>query len=334
MTHPRGIHLPEADLWLDPPFAVEHAFVSHAHSDHVGRHRHIYCTALTEAIMRTRYKIGKKTLFHPLPLREPQPWGEWEMRLLPAGHIAGSAMLYLTRRSNGATLLYTGDYKLSQGLSAERCELQSADVLIMETTFGRPHYRFPSRESVITQIQAFVVETLAAQKIPLLLGYSLGKAQEILGALHGTNVPVMAHESVIAMTKIIAPYMGPLPPIKDFAAHLATGHALVFPPHVSRTPELTALPTRKAMVTGWALDARAKYQYRVDELIPLSDHADYPELLETVETVKPRRTYLVHGFVQEFGAELRARGWDARSLGREDQLELDIFGDRTTSDRH
>ena len=83
VTHPRGIHLPEADLWLDPPFAVEHAFVSHAHSDHVGRHRHIYCTALTEAIMRTRYKIGKKTLFHPLPLREPQPWGEWEMRLLP-----------------------------------------------------------------------------------------------------------------------------------------------------------------------------------------------------------------------------------------------------------
>ncbi|MCP5559080.1 MAG: MBL fold metallo-hydrolase [Verrucomicrobiaceae bacterium] len=317
--------MPEADLWLDPPFAAEHAFVSHAHSDHVGRHRHVYCTALTEAIMRERYRIGKKTVFHSLPLRTPTPWGDWEMNLLPAGHIAGSAMLHLTRKTDGSTLLYTGDYKLSQGLSAERCELRCADVLIMETTFGRPHYCFPPRQTVIDQIRTFASQTLSQQKIPLLLGYSLGKAQEILAALSGLDVPVMAHESVIKMTQIIAPHMGPLPTLLPFDAAQATGHVLVFPPHVSRTTKLQSLPTRKAMVTGWALDARAKYQYRVDELIPLSDHADYPELLETVETVKPRRTYLVHGFVQEFGADLRARGWDARSLGREDQLELDIF---------
>ena len=32
VEYPRGIYLPEADLWLDPHFGVERAFVSHAHS--------------------------------------------------------------------------------------------------------------------------------------------------------------------------------------------------------------------------------------------------------------------------------------------------------------
>ena len=38
VTHRRGIHLPEADLWLDPHFGVDRAFISHAHADHVARH--------------------------------------------------------------------------------------------------------------------------------------------------------------------------------------------------------------------------------------------------------------------------------------------------------
>ena len=41
------------------------------------------------------------------------------------------------------TLLYTGDFKLRRSLSAEPCEPRRADILIMETTFGRPQYVFP-----------------------------------------------------------------------------------------------------------------------------------------------------------------------------------------------
>ena len=41
-----------------------------------------------------------------------------------------------------------------------------------------------------------------------------------------------------------------------------------------------------------------------------------------MELVKPRRVYLVHGYTQEFAADLRARGYEAWSLERHDQLEL------------
>jgi len=318
VTHPRGIYLPEEDLWLDPHFGVKRAFVSHAHSDHVARHDLTFCSEITHQLMLVR-KTAKKsgTVVSP-KMREVFEWEGWELRLLPAGHITGSAMLHLTRKADGATLLYTGDYKLRQGLSAERCELMQADTLIMETTFGLPKYRFPPAEAVIEQMLAFVRETLSDGGIPVLLGYSLGKAQEILCALRDAELPVMVHASVAQITEVLTPHLRALPKWRLFDANEAAGHVLVFPPGAKiELPKM-----RTAMLSGWAIQPSAKYRYGVDVALPLSDHADHPELHETVEIVKPRRIYLVHGSTREFAAELRARGHDARALGAEDQLEL------------
>ena len=323
VTHRRGIYLPEADLWLDPSFGVERAFISHAHSDHVARHQTTFCSELTLQLMRDRYGLKKNGLFHPLPMRTVHDWEGWQMRLLPAGHILGSAMLHLTRRSDGATLLYTGDYKLRQGLSSEKCEMRQADTLIMETTFGLPRFRMPPLSDVIAQLLTFVRETLAAGGTPVLLGYSLGKAQEILCALADAGHPVMLHPSIWKMTESVKSLLGKLPDYRLFDEAEAAGHVLVFPPNVRQSPAFKNLASiRTAMFTGWALQPGARFRYQVDEIFPLSDHADYPELLETVEMVKPRRIYLVHGYTQEFAADLRARGHDAWTLGKDDQLEL------------
>ncbi len=318
VTHPKGIYLPEADLWLDPHFGVKRAFVSHAHSDHVARHDLSFCSEITHQIMAVRKVVKKSGVVQALPMRGVLEWEGWELRLLPAGHITGSAMLHLTRKADGATLLYTGDYKLRQGLSAERCELMQADTLIMETTFGLPKYRFPPAEDVIAQMLAFVRETMSDGGIPVLLGYSLGKAQEILCALRAAELPVMVHPSVAQITEVLAPHLGVLPKWRLFNAEEASGHVLVFPPGA----KLELPKIRTAMLSGWALQSSAKYRYGVDAVFALSDHADHPELHETVERVRPRRIYLVHGSTREFAAELRSRGHDARALGAEDQLEL------------
>jgi Cft2 family RNA processing exonuclease len=58
-------------------------------------------------------------------------------------------------KAAGETLLYTGDFKLRIGLSAERCEPKHADVLIMETTYGRPQYLFPPTNEVIQGVIRF-----------------------------------------------------------------------------------------------------------------------------------------------------------------------------------
>src|SRR5438046_5605329 len=101
--------------------------------------------------------------------------------LLPAGHIFGSAMALV--ETEDGSLLYTGDFKLRRGLSAEPCEPRAADILIMETTFGLPHYQFPPTDAVMKGVLRFCKEALDNDETAVLLGYSLGKSQEILCAL-------------------------------------------------------------------------------------------------------------------------------------------------------
>jgi len=325
VTHPNGIYLPEADLWLDPHFPGKRAFISHAHSDHVARHEMTFCSEVTRDLMKARYGYKSEGEMRVLPMREVVEWEGWELRLLPAGHIIGSAMLHLTRKADGATLLYTGDYKLRQGLSSERCELLHADTLIMECTFGLPQFSFPPTAEVVAQALKFAQETLEDGGIPVFLGYSLGKAQEILCALAEAGHPVMVHKSIWDMTRAVAPLLGRLPEYRLFDAAEAKGHVLLFPPSNGRSIAIKKLKVcRTAMLTGWAMQPGAKFRYQVDEIFPLSDHADYPELVETVEEVKPQRTWLVHGYTREFAADLRLRGFEAWTLEKADQLELTL----------
>src|SRR5262249_27349933 len=152
---PNGLHLPKLGLWLDahePCLGPEKVFVSHAHSDHVAAHREVILSAPTVKLMQGR--LPGTRFEHVLPFGEPRrfesPGSTCELTLLPAGHIFGSAMLFAA--AEGQTLLYTGDFKLRHGLSAEVCQPRPADILIMETTYGRPHYVFPPAESVLKGI--------------------------------------------------------------------------------------------------------------------------------------------------------------------------------------
>ena len=48
------LYVPGADLWLDPHRHKPRAFVSHAHGDHIGRHKISWATRETAALMRAR----------------------------------------------------------------------------------------------------------------------------------------------------------------------------------------------------------------------------------------------------------------------------------------
>src|SRR5690606_13619120 len=146
-----------------------------------------------------RFRVAEERLeavgYH-LPLQR----NGHRLRLLTAGHIAGSAMLHVTRLSDGATLLYTGDFKVRRGRTADPVVFQQAHLLILETTFGLPHYVFPPQLGVEMQVLRFVNDAFADGEVPVLLGYSLGKAQEALALLHAHEIPVLLHPSVAEMT--------------------------------------------------------------------------------------------------------------------------------------
>jgi Cft2 family RNA processing exonuclease len=67
------------------------------------------------------------------------------------------------------------------------------------------------------------------------------------------------------------------------------------------------------MLTGWAVDPSARYRYGVHEMIALSDHADFPELVEYVERARPKVVYTLHGG-PGFAHHLRDQGIEAHHL--------------------
>ncbi|HTO04393.1 MAG TPA: ATP-dependent DNA ligase, partial [Opitutus sp.] len=222
-------------------------------------------------------------------------------------------------------LLYTGDFKLRRGLSAEPCATPQTDDLIMETTFGRPHYVFPPTEKVLRDIAHFCQETLADEMTPVLFGYSLGKSQELLSGLSAAQLPVMLHPQTFKLTRVYEEFGIRFPPYREFSYDELAGHVVICPPQSRDSFFVRKIPQRRtAVVTGWATDPNAVYRYQCDAAFPLSDHADFPDLLRFVEAVQPKRVLTLHGFAREFAQTLRERGIEAWAVGQDNQLELGI----------
>lgn len=320
-----GVWLPQVGWWLDAHFPVERSFVSHAHSDHTAPHREVLCSAGTAALMRARLPAERTE--HVLPFGQTeQLTPDCTVTLHPAGHIFGSAQILLEHAEHGR-LLYTGDFKLRPGLSAERCTTPPTDWLIMETTFGRPHYVFPPTAEVLNDIAHFCHETIGNGEVPVLFGYSLGKSQELLSGLAAAQLPVMLHPQTHKLTRIYEQFGIVFPPYREFQTEELAGHVVICPPQSRESAFVRRIPRRRtAVVTGWAVDPGTSYRYQCDAAFPLSDHADFPDLLRYVERVQPRHVLTLHGFAQEFAQTLRERGLDAWAIGQDNQLELGMGG--------
>jgi len=323
----RGVFLPAQNVWLDPWDAKPFAFVSHAHSDHVAPHQEILVSERTARLVRARLAGDRKEII--LPFGQPMKVRGLDITLFPAGHIFGSAQFFL--RAENGSLLYTGDFKLRPGKSAEPAEWTTADTLVMETTYGLPRYRLPPTDEVVAQIVAFCREAIESGEVPVLLGYSLGKAQEILCALDGACLTPMLHGSVYQMTRIYEQFGQAFCDYVRYKADNVTGKVLICPPSANGSRMLERIPRKRvAMISGWAMDPNAIYRYQVDAAFPLSDHADYSDLLRYVELVQPQRVLTLHGFAAQFARDLRDRGIEAWALTEENQLELTLGRFRTT----
>lgn len=316
----QGIHLPQHSLWLDSLRSRPIGIISHAHADHAGWHRCTIATPATAALMRARTPPPQKTEIIELDFHTPHALADSRVTLIPAGHVLGSSQVFI--ESEHGSLLYTGDFKLKPSLTSEPATAKQADTLIIECTFGLPKYQFPDTEQVRQDIRTFCQQAIDEGFIPVLYAYSLGKSQELLAILKPCNIPVVVASSIDRISQVYQQYGVPLAEYDEFRGSNLRGKILITPPH-QRRALLAALPKiRTAIVSGWALDSSARYRYQCDAAFPLSDHADYPDLLQYVREVNPNRVYTVHGYTEQFARDLRALGFDALALGGLNQLEF------------
>lgn len=303
----RGLFLTAAGLALDVTRRQKLGFMSHAHADHIARHEVAFCTRETAALYR--HRRGQHHRVKELPYRRPTELGPIRLTTYPAGHCLGSAMLLA--ESEQQSLLYTGDFKLGPSATSESAELPNADILVMECTFGKPKYRLPPREEVVSELIELVQTLLGVGRTPVIHAYALGKAQEVTKLLTDAGVPVQQHATIFAVSEIYRECGTDLGAVTKYHDKWVPGHAVVTLPRGMKGFRLAGMDDPVSIaVTGWAMDPSTKYRQQVDHALPLSDHADFDQLIETATRVGAEAIYCTHG-PREFVEHLRAEGFNA-----------------------
>jgi putative mRNA 3-end processing factor len=318
--HKSGLQVTGTALWLDARRKTELSFVSHAHADHVARHERTIATQPTLKFVAQR--LGKLRGALPVAYNRPFSLGSYAVELLPAGHILGSAQIRITH-SDGRRIAYTGDLNLAFSLTAEPAQVAECDTLVMESTFGHPRYAFPPKEKVLAQVEAWIRRKQDEKVNPVLLGYPLGKSQEVMKFLSSRGFPLCAHSSIHRMAELYAECGMPIGEVRKFDGTLRDGEVVIYPPRFSGANALSRIwPYATAMLTGWAMDVGAARRYRADMAFPLSDHADFPSLVSYAKATGAKEVLTCHGFAEDLAQALREAGMDARPVGTLQQMDM------------
>jgi putative mRNA 3-end processing factor len=285
-----GLYFPDLKISVDGYHPeAETVFVSHAHADHMPRNRlaNVAATLPTLDLMKRRGFTGNG---FSLPFFQVFETKRCSVTLYPAGHILGSAMIYI--ESDEGTLLYTGDYRIPPSPVTEGFKApEHADILITEATFALPIYKWKTHEELADEIRNFALESLNDGYTPVFLGYNLGKAQELIHFLAPLNHPVMIHGAGYALCDVYENHGISLGQYMAYDPNTCEGKILVAP-GAGIVSSLTK--KRIAYCSGWASDESRRTQLNADKLIPVSDHLDFFELIRFCKKLAPRNVYITH----------------------------------------
>ncbi len=198
-----------------PEFSVrdlDAIIVSHAHLDHCGLvpflykygyRGPVYCTLPTRNLatmlqldfIQICEKEGipapyskrdvKSAVLHTIPLS----WGkvtdiapDMKLTLHNSGHILGSSMVHLHFGKGDYNFVYTGDFKFQKTRLLEKAAVKFPRVesLLIESTYGGPQDRIPSRQESERELKQILNSTLKRGGKILIPVLAVGRAQELL----------------------------------------------------------------------------------------------------------------------------------------------------------
>jgi putative mRNA 3-end processing factor len=328
LNTPDGLYCPMGDFFVDPwrPQPHHRAIITHAHSDHARLGAgHYLCAQSGLAVLRAR--LGSTIDAQGLAFGEPLTLGDVRVSLHPAGHVLGSAMVRIeATRGPRSVWVVSGDYKTQPDCSNEVMEPIACDVFITESTFGLPVYRWESRASVLSHINAWWAHASREGEACVVYAYALGKAQSILAGLDSDLGTIFVHGAVDRFVPIYRDAGVRLPPCERATAEgvrsaLASGRGaiVVAPPSADNSAWARAFGrkgkrVREAFASGWMRCRGPRRRRGVDKGFVLSDHADWDGLLRTIAATGAQRVGVTHGFTSVLARTLRERGIDAWEL--------------------
>ena len=324
---PEGIYCKPGDFYIDPTRAVARAVVTHGHADHArSGHGSVVATPETMAIMRARYGEEHAEDQREIPYGEPVEVNGVTITLHPAGHILGSAQARLEYQ--GGSIVFSGDYKRAADPTCKPFEPVPCDVFVTEATFALPVFVHPPISDEIAKLLRSLKQF--PERCHVVGVYALGKCQRVIMELRhaGYMDTIYLHG---AMVKLCAVYqklgveLGSLEPVTVENAKTLAGKLVLCPPSAVDDRWSRKLPDALAVAaSGWMrIRARAK-QSGIELPLVISDHADWPELIQTLEDVGASEVWVTHGRDDALVYQAQLNGFRAQALhllGYEDDSE-------------
>ncbi len=198
-----------------PEFSIrdlDAVIVSHAHLDHCGMvpflfkygyKGPVYCTLPTRNLstmlqldfVQICEKEGipgpyskrdvKSAVLHTIPLS----WGkvtdiapDIKLTLHNSGHILGSSIIHLHFGKGGFNFIYTGDFKYQKTRLLEKAAVKfpRVEALLIESTYGGPQDRIPSRQDSERDLRQILNSTIKRGGKILIPVLAVGRAQELI----------------------------------------------------------------------------------------------------------------------------------------------------------
>ena len=314
---PDGLYCPPGDFYIDPVRPVDRAVITHGHADHArAGHGVVAATPETLAIMAERYGEDFAGQRQPIPYGQSFTHNGVEVRLVPAGHVLGSAQAVI--RWKGLTIVVSGDYKRRRDPTCPAFEPVPCDVFVTEATFGLPVFRHPDDKGEIAALLKSVEQF--PERSHIVGAYALGKAQRVIKLLReaGWDKTIHVHGAMDRLNRLYERHgvdLGPLAPAttgtkKDFESAI-----IVAPPSALADRWSRRFPDPvDCFASGW-MRVRARARQRGVELpLIISDHADWDELTATLDELRPGEVWITHGREEALERWCELEGIPAKAL--------------------
>ena len=259
---PRGFTAPRAAFTSTRRVRSHRAIITHGHADHARPgHGAVLATPETIAILKTRLGETAAGYFQALPYGEPLALGGATVRLVPAGHILGSAQVVIEHQ--GARAVVSGDYKLEPDPTAAPFELVRCDLFVTEATFGLPVFHHEPDDQEVGKLLTSVGAN--PDRTHLIGAYGLGKTQRLIALLRaaGYDRPIWftAPSGLCDLYRSLGVDLGELAHVNQAATKLP-GEIVLCPPSALQRPlDAAASDPFTAFASGW-MRVRARARQR------------------------------------------------------------------------
>lgn len=293
----KGLYCQAGDFYIDPWQPVRRAVITHAHSDHA-RYGSQFYFAHKDSYHILKYRLGQDISLQTIDYGQSISINGVKISLYPAGHVIGSAQVRIEHK--GEVWVVSGDYKLEEDNVSVPFEPVKCHAFITESTFGLPIYQWKPQAEIMNSIHQWVLKNQSLGRYSVLSAYSLGKAQRLIYNLSAMGHKFYAHGSIYLMNKTIqefrqfpdVTYLRPETPKEEVKQGI-----IIVPSADTSNPWLRRWqPLSFGICSGWMQVRGAQRRRNADAGFVLSDHADWPGLLQTVKATGAERVYVTHGF--------------------------------------